>query len=75
MDIQEAISLPNMLNRFGTFDLEKGTEGESYKKALTDMGFKVNIRDLNSGIQGIVVQENGLLGGADPRREGLVLGD
>ena len=75
MDIQEAISLPNMLNRFGTFDLEKGTESESYEKALTDMGFKVNIRDLNSGIQGIVVQENGLLGGADPRREGLVLGD
>jgi gamma-glutamyltranspeptidase/glutathione hydrolase len=75
MDIQEAISLPNMLNRFGTFDLEKGTESEPLEKSLTDMGFKVSVRDLNSGVQGIVIEETGLLGGADPRREGLVLGD
>jgi gamma-glutamyltranspeptidase/glutathione hydrolase len=39
------------------------------------MGFKVSVQDLNSGVQGIVVEKNGLLGGADPRREGLVLGD
>jgi gamma-glutamyltranspeptidase/glutathione hydrolase len=75
MDIQKAITLPNMLNRFGTYDLEKGTEAETYAKALTDMGFKVSVQDLNSGVQGIVVEKNGLLGGADPRREGLVLGD
>ena len=75
MDIQEAITLPNMLNRFGTYDLEKGTEAETYAKALTDMGFKVSVQDLNSGVQGIVVEKGGLLGGADPRREGLVLGD
>ncbi|WP_249422320.1 gamma-glutamyltransferase [Marinomonas lutimaris] len=75
MDIQQAINLPNMLNRFGTYDLEKGTEAETYAKALTDMGFKVSVQDLNSGVQGIVVEKDGLLGGADPRREGLVLGD
>jgi len=75
MDIQEAISLPNMLSRFGTYDLEKGTQAERFEKPLTDMGFKVSIRDLNSGIQGIIIAEKGLLGGADPRREGLVLGD
>jgi gamma-glutamyltranspeptidase / glutathione hydrolase len=75
MDIQQAINLPNMLNRFGTYDLEKGTEAETYAKALTDMGFKVSVQDLNSGVQGIVVDKDGLLGGADPRREGLVLGD
>ncbi|MBJ7537260.1 gamma-glutamyltransferase [Marinomonas transparens] len=75
MDIQQAISLPNMVNRFGTYDLEKGTSAESFEKPLTDMGFKVSIRDLNSGIQGIVVNTGELLGGADTRREGLVLGD
>jgi len=75
MDIQQAITLPNMLNRFGTYDLEKGTEAETYAKALTDMGFKVSVQDLNSGVQGIVIQKKRLLGGADPRREGLVLGD
>ncbi|MCZ2723164.1 gamma-glutamyltransferase [Marinomonas sp. 15G1-11] len=75
MDIQSAISLPNMLNRFGTYDLEKGTSAESFEAPLTAMGFKVNVRDLNSGIQGILVQEGKLLGGADPRREGIVLGE
>ncbi|MBD5769597.1 gamma-glutamyltransferase [Marinomonas colpomeniae] len=75
MDIQDAISLPNMLNRFGTYDLEKGTQAERFEKPLTKMGFKVLVRDLNSGIQGIIVEDKGLLGGADPRREGLVLGD
>lgn len=75
MDIQQAINLPNMLNRFGTYDLEKGTHAASYEKALKEMGYKVSVQDLNSGVQGIVIQPNGLVGGADPRREGLVLGD
>jgi len=75
MDIQTAISLPNMLNRFGTYDLEKGTAAEQFKAPLEAMGFKVSIRDLNSGLQGIMIKKEGLFGGADPRREGIVLGD
>lgn len=75
MDIQDAITLPNVLNQFGTFNLEKGTQATVLEKSLTDMGFKVSIQDLNSGVQGIVIEDKALLGGADPRREGLVLGD
>lgn len=75
MDIQQAINLPNMLNRFGTFDLEKGTQAASYENTLKEMGYKVSVQDLNSGVQGIVIEPDGLTGGADPRREGLVLGD
>lgn len=75
MDIQTAISMPNMLNRFGTYDLEKGTSAEQFKEPLEAMGFKVSIRDLNSGLQGIVLNKEGFVGGADPRREGIVLGD
>lgn len=75
MDIQSAISLPNMLNRFGTFDIEKGTSAEKLGSKLHKMGFKVNVRDLNSGLQGILIEENGFQGGADPRREGIALGD
>ncbi|NLQ16452.1 gamma-glutamyltransferase [Marinomonas sp. M1K-6] len=75
MDIQEAITLPNRLNQFGTFNLEKGTQAVSLEKSLTEMGFKVSVQDLNSGVQGIVIEDKELLGGADPRREGLVLGD
>ena len=75
MDIQSAISLPNMLNRFGTFDIEKGTSAEKLGSKLHKMGFKVNVRDLNSGLQGILITESGFEGGADPRREGIALGD
>ena len=75
MGIQQAISLPNRVNRFGTYDLEAGTSAERFESALTDMGFEVSIRDLNSGIQGIVIEEGVLKGGADPRREGVAMGD
>ncbi|MCZ4266322.1 gamma-glutamyltransferase [Rhodobacteraceae bacterium G21628-S1] len=73
LNVQEALSLPHAVNRFGTYDLEAGTVAESFEAALTDMGFEVNIRDLNSGLHAIEIGE-GLKGGADPRREGIALG-
>lgn len=39
-----------------------------------NLGYKTDIRDLNSGVQGIIITETGLQGGADPRREGRVMG-
>jgi len=74
LGIQEAINLPHLVNRFGTYDLEKGTAAERFKEPLEKMGFKVNIRDLNSGLHAIVLKDGKLIGGADPRREGIVLG-
>lgn len=74
LDIQQAINLPHLVNRFGTYDLEKGTSAESFKEPLQKMGFKVNIRDLTSGLHAILVTGGKLIGGADPRREGLVIG-
>ncbi|MCV6609935.1 MAG: gamma-glutamyltransferase family protein, partial [Amphritea sp.] len=75
MELQQAINLPHLLNRFGTYDLEKGTEAERFKAPLEAMGYTVNIRDLNSGIQGILLHNDKLIGAADPRREGIVMGD
>ena len=74
MDVQSAIDLPHLVNRFGTFDVEAGTSAEQFIPALEAMGFKVKARGLNSGLHGIVITKNGLEGGADPRREGLVSG-
>ncbi|MEJ6395198.1 gamma-glutamyltransferase [Gymnodinialimonas sp. 2305UL16-5] len=74
MDIQDAISMPHAVNRFGTYDLEEGTDAENLAEALTEMGFEVNLRDLNSGLHAIAITPDGLLGGADPRREGIALG-
>ncbi|MEM9734882.1 MAG: gamma-glutamyltransferase [Pseudomonadota bacterium] len=75
MDIQAAINLPHAVNRFGTYDLEAGTEAERLQKPLEAVGYKVNVRNLNSGLHAIVIGGKGLEGGADPRREGVVIGE
>ncbi len=74
MDIQQAISAPNVLNRFGTYELEQNTSATQLADSLQAIGYKTEVRDLNSGVQGIVITPKGLIGGADPRREGQVLG-
>ncbi|MFA0568477.1 gamma-glutamyltransferase [Vibrio gallaecicus] len=74
MDIQEAINHPHFLNRFGTLDVEQGTQAELFKPKLEKMGFKVNVRDLNSGLHAIRITKDGLEGAADPRREGAAIG-
>lgn len=76
MDIQQAIALPHAVNRFGAYDLEAGAA--SLQPALEAMGYDVNLRDLNSGLHGIHIGGGGkgrLQGGADPRREGIALGE
>lgn len=75
MNIRAAIDLPHLVNRFGTYDLEAGTEAETMKTGLENIGYEVKIRDLNSGLHGISIHEDGLEGGADPRREGVVIAE
>ncbi len=75
MNIQEAVSMPHLINRFGTYDLEEGTAAEKLQPALEAMGYKTNTRALTSGLHGIVIADDGLQGGADPRREGLAVGE
>lgn len=75
LDIQEAVNLPNLVNRFGTFDVEQGTTAENLAKPLSKMGFKVRARNLNSGLHAISLKNGQLSGGADYRREGVAVGD
>ena len=42
---------------------------------LRALGFTVEIDDLNSGLHGVAITKDGLEGGADPRREGVAIGD
>ncbi|MBY5935234.1 gamma-glutamyltransferase [Tateyamaria omphalii] len=74
MDVQQAVNLPHAVNRFGTYDFEAGTSAEDLAPELEALGFEVNVRDLNSGLHAIEIGET-LQGGADPRREGIALGD
>ena len=74
MDVQAAVSLPHLVNRFGTYDVEEGTNAVDLQPALEEMGFEVNARGLTSGLHAISIGDK-LKGGADPRREGIALGD
>ncbi|WP_138465199.1 gamma-glutamyltransferase [Poseidonocella sp. HB161398] len=74
MDPQAAAAAPHLVNRFGTFDVEAGTPAEPMAEALAGLGFETETRELNSGIHAIAITPEGLLGGADPRREGIALG-
>lgn len=74
LDPQSAINLPHITNRNKVTTLEKGTNLVKLKPVLEAKGHKVLVRDLNSGIQAIEILDNGLRGGADPRREGVALG-
>ncbi len=74
MPIEEAINLPHHINRGNKVELEKGTQQEYIAEALKLLGHKIEIRELESGLHGITVDKNGnLTGGADKRREGIVL--
>ena len=75
LDIQQAISAPNMGSRNRETEIEKGTALEGIAAALRALGHPVEAVVLTSGLHGIMRTPGGLAGGADPRREGTVLGD
>ncbi|MEQ9812401.1 MAG: gamma-glutamyltransferase [Azospirillaceae bacterium] len=76
MPLQDALALGHVTNRNGTTDLEAGTAAEALAEGLMALGHpEPNVTDLNSGLHAIQVTEDGLLGAADPRREGVALGD
>ncbi len=73
LDVQTAVSLPNYSNRNGKTELEIGTESENLAPALEKLGHQIKVTELVSGLHGIEFTENGVRGGADPRREGMFL--
>ena len=74
MNVQQAVSAGHAVNRFGQFDLEEGTDAANMAAPLEQMGYEVSVRNLNSGLHAIEIGAS-LFGGADPRREGIALGD
>jgi gamma-glutamyltranspeptidase/glutathione hydrolase len=75
LDPQRAIALPNFGSLNGPTLLERGRFPAATIDALKAKGHVVQEVDLTSGLQALRRTERGWVGGADPRREGIVLGD
>jgi gamma-glutamyltranspeptidase/glutathione hydrolase len=72
---QDAAALPHPLNLNSPTILEKGTTLEALAPQLAAMGHTVVTRDLESGLHIVERVRGGYIGGADPRRDGVALGD
>ncbi len=75
LNAQQAISLPNFGSLNGPTLLESGRFGLAMTEALKTRGHEVREMEMTSGLQAIERTATGWFGGADPRREGIVLGD
>ncbi|GAA0578039.1 gamma-glutamyltransferase [Craurococcus roseus] len=80
LDPQEAVALPRVGGRDGVVELEAGTPAAALADSLRERGVPVEVRTNASGLHAIRIgrgPDGGrrLLGGADPRREGVAVGD
>ena len=75
LDPQAAIALPNFGSRNGPTELEADTGVAALAPKLRALGADVAAVELTSGTQAIVRTRGGWVGGADPRREGVVRGE
>ena len=75
MDAAEAAALLNFGSTEDVVFMEPGEAWDDLAASLEAKGHKVRRRDMTSGEHIIAVTPDGLEGGADPRREGVALGD
>ncbi len=68
----DAAAAPGALFSFGGVTIEEGLKPA--QAALEALGHSVRVGEFASGIHAIRMTKDGLVGGADPRREGVVLG-
>ena len=75
LNAQQAIDLPNFANLNGPSLLEEDRIPGDVVTELEQKGHEVVIRPLTSGVQAIQRTRYGYFSGADPRREGVAMGD
>ncbi len=75
LDPAEAAALVNFGSTGDSVVIEPGAEWNNLATALESLGHNVERSELISGLHIIAVTKDGLEGGADPRREGVALGD
>ncbi len=75
LNAQQAINVPNFGSAGGPLLLEDKRFPMATIATLQSRGHEVVQTSLTSGVQAIARSGSGLFGGADPRREGVVMGD
>lgn len=75
LDPQQAANLPNFGSRNGGTEVEAGLASPALIRQLSAWGHEVTPMTMTSGMQIIQRTPEGWAGGADPRREGVALGD
>ena len=75
MNVQQAIDLPNFGSLNGPTVLEEKRFPPALVTSLRARGAEVREQPLTSGVQAIQAMPDGWFGGADPRRDGVVVGE
>jgi gamma-glutamyltranspeptidase/glutathione hydrolase len=71
-----ALAMPHELNMNGPTLLEKSPTSDALAAQLTAMGHTVQVPQVEgSGLHGIEKTKDGYIGAADPRRDGIAIGD
>jgi len=74
-DPQAAVTLPRIGAQNGESVIEKDTPPAAQAEALRAQGHKLRLMAIDTGMQALKITKEGLQGGADPRRDGVALGD
>jgi len=75
MPVEQIVAQPHFINRFGSYEIEAGTDAEKLAEPLKALGYEVKPGEMNSGLHAIEITADGLAGSADPRREGVAVGE
>lgn len=85
LDPQQAVSMvdfgaantpeTNVGGEHPVIDTGDNGDNDPLVQGLRDLGHEVDLADQSSGLSAIVRGDGGWIGGADPRREGVVMGD
>lgn len=73
LEPDEIVELPHYMNKGNYTELEKDSVIENLKSKLESKGHPVRVLRKRSGLHLAVKKEDGFIGSADPRREGLVI--
>lgn len=73
MGIQGALNMPNIVHRGEKLELEKS--GVRFAVPLKNFGHPVLVGEMNSGLTAIHFKNGYAFGAADPRRDGVAMGE